>query len=240
MFSLPIMIAAVFRFDPRVRAFCWLRGLGAPIEAFGDELPNAMYRMGEERGLVGLVGARAKPLHIADLADDPRWVASDLPVRSCYMTPIMIHDRALGVLALFAASGFSETCRALADLFASELSQTWTLSMDAQQGCDRGTGAEFPGSCSLASALSKILEGQADNSRFARGDSLPPPELRRLSTRELEVVQALRQGLRLSEVARVLSISHHTARNHLKHVFKKLGVHSQVELLSLMGGSRGT
>jgi DNA-binding CsgD family transcriptional regulator len=60
-----------------------------------------------------------------------------------------------------------------------------------------------------------------------------------LSQRERDVVLALRRGLRLSDIARVLGISNHTARNHLKHVFRKLGVHSQVELLSVIGARAG-
>jgi hypothetical protein len=50
---------------------------------------------------------------------------------------------------------------------------------------------------------------------------------------ESKVVELLQSGLRLSDIAKLLHISVHTVRNHLKHVFRKLGVHSQVELLAL-------
>ncbi len=53
-----------------------------------------------------------------------------------------------------------------------------------------------------------------------------------LSPRELEIVEALEQGYRVAEIAEVLNVSPHTVRNHMKSVFRKVGVHSQVELLA--------
>lgn len=69
------------------------------------------------------------------------------------------------------------------------------------------------------------------------GEALPSarPRMgrdRRLSLREREVVQLLSQGRSVSVIARSLSISPHTVRNHLKAIFRKVGVHSQVELVS--------
>lgn len=62
-------------------------------------------------------------------------------------------------------------------------------------------------------------------------------DLARLSAREREVVEALRLGFRLTEIARRLGIRDHTARNHMKSIRHKLEVHSQVELLSMLSGS---
>jgi len=39
---------------------------------------------------------------------------------------------------------------------------------------------------------------------------------------------------RLGKVAEVLGISVHTARNHLKSIFRKLNLHSQDELLGFL------
>ena len=68
------------------------------------------------------------------------------------------------------------------------------------------------------------------------GSAFPPPndpleKLDGLSPREREIVGAVVTGKRVSAVARTLDISPHTVRNHLKSIFRKLGVHSQVELL---------
>jgi len=56
------------------------------------------------------------------------------------------------------------------------------------------------------------------------GDSLTP--------REREIVSALSTGHRVGAIAGRLGVSEHTVRNHLKAVYRKLDVHSQVELLS--------
>jgi two-component system, response regulator PdtaR len=57
-----------------------------------------------------------------------------------------------------------------------------------------------------------------------------------MSRRELEVLQLLLSSRRVSSIARELSISAYTVRNHLRAVFRKLNVHSQTELLELFRG----
>ena len=64
-------------------------------------------------------------------------------------------------------------------------------------------------------------------------------ELDRLSPRETEVLDRLLEGHRVTSIARQLEVSEHTVRNHLKSMFRKLGVHSQAELVGLVrNGSR--
>ena len=53
-----------------------------------------------------------------------------------------------------------------------------------------------------------------------------------LTPREREIVSALSNGHRVGAIAGRLRVSEHTVRNHLKAVYRKLDVHSQVELLS--------
>ena len=43
------------------------------------------------------------------------------------------------------------------------------------------------------------------------------------------------EGLRPQEIASTLFISQHTVRNHLRAIYAKLEVHSQVELLRKKG-----
>jgi DNA-binding CsgD family transcriptional regulator len=161
--------------------------------------------MGEERGLVGLVGARGQALWLPNAREDARWVGMDDTIRSAYLTPIARQEETLGVLLLASrsAAGLDALHRSLADGVASGLAAAWTVERS-------DSGADAPGT-----------------------------DLSLLSQRERDVVNALCRGLRLSDIAKVLGISNHTARNHLKHVFRKLGVHSQVELLSLIGRRTG-
>jgi DNA-binding CsgD family transcriptional regulator len=56
-------------------------------------------------------------------------------------------------------------------------------------------------------------------------------DLRLLSARELEVLRPFMEGRRVASIARLLSISPHTVRNHLNSIYGKLGVRSQTELI---------
>jgi DNA-binding CsgD family transcriptional regulator len=57
------------------------------------------------------------------------------------------------------------------------------------------------------------------------------PDIDLLSRRERDVVTHLLQGHRVVSIAELLDVSEHTVRNHLKSIFRKLGVHSQAELV---------
>jgi DNA-binding NarL/FixJ family response regulator len=60
----------------------------------------------------------------------------------------------------------------------------------------------------------------------------PEITLDQLSKREREIVETLLSEGSVTGVANNLHISLHTVRNHLKSIFRKLGVHSQVELVT--------
>jgi DNA-binding NarL/FixJ family response regulator len=57
--------------------------------------------------------------------------------------------------------------------------------------------------------------------------------LARLTDRELDVLRAMVEGLDRSMIARRLFLSTNTVRTHTRNLFKKLGVHSGVEAVSL-------
>ncbi len=57
--------------------------------------------------------------------------------------------------------------------------------------------------------------------------------LAELTDREREVFQLAGEGLRKEEIGERLYISPATARTHLQRVYRKLGVHSQSELMAL-------
>lgn len=62
--------------------------------------------------------------------------------------------------------------------------------------------------------------------------ALPAEQRAQLSPRETEVLLALATGSSTRELAGQLFISEHTVRNHLKAIYRKLGVHSRTELFS--------
>lgn len=194
----------IFKYDEDQRSFQLNEQNGVEALSFASQLT---FRLGEERGLVGLVAARGRPLMVPEVRTDPRWIPFDTSLQSAYLTPLEHDGQVLGVLLLCTRNGgvLDNMHRALADALASERAKLW--------------------------ARPPVAES-------AESDAAPRIDLSVLSQRELDVVQALSRGLRLSDIARVLGISSHTARNHLKHVFRKLGVHSQVELLSWLGRTR--
>lgn len=75
----------------------------------------------------------------------------------------------------------------------------------------------------------KQLESLSTRPREVTGPQL---SLDSLSPREREIVETLLDQGSVTGVASSLHISLHTVRNHLKSIFRKLGVHSQVELVT--------
>ena len=63
--------------------------------------------------------------------------------------------------------------------------------------------------------------------------TLPPPSLPAdLTRREREVLRLLGSGCSTESIAEKLFISSATARNHIRHLLGKLGVHSRIEAVT--------
>lgn len=58
------------------------------------------------------------------------------------------------------------------------------------------------------------------------------PVIRELSARQVEILRRLVRGERVPSIAQDLYLSQSTVRNHLVAIYRKLGVHSQAELLA--------
>jgi DNA-binding NarL/FixJ family response regulator len=54
-----------------------------------------------------------------------------------------------------------------------------------------------------------------------------------LTDRELDVLQMLGDGTTTPEIARCMSVSVNTVRNHIQHILKKLGAHSKLEAVTV-------
>ena len=128
------------------------------------------------------------------------------------------------------------------------LSATWRLSIEPHlAGSDATTLALGPAEGSFtAETAARDLRALAKNlgSRMRqlarawlsaqKGSSAETrtalPKLDSLSSREREVLELFLSGVSVRSLAKRLFISEHTVRNHLKHLYGKLGVSSQREL----------
>jgi DNA-binding NarL/FixJ family response regulator len=70
-------------------------------------------------------------------------------------------------------------------------------------------------------------------------DPYDVPGVADLSSRQWEVLTRLLRGERVPRIAEALFLSQSTIRYDLADIFKKLGVHSQEELLDLFRGAKG-
>jgi len=52
-----------------------------------------------------------------------------------------------------------------------------------------------------------------------------------LTKREVEVVRLMCQGWDSKKIARGLNIKHNTARAHLSNIYKRMGVHSKLDVV---------
>ena len=101
-----------------------------------------------------------------------------------------------------------------------------------------------PVHCSVH-AISLTGEGGSFFGTLGIISRLPPPDdtdgkvwIQGLSNRERQVLEGLLTGERPRTIAERLEISVHTARNHVKAIYRKLGVRSRVELLLQLGPRR--
>jgi len=96
---------------------------------------------------------------------------------------------------------------------------------------------------SIEIALHRRNDARAIDARgFSRGQAVAPLALEDVcvTEREKQLIRGLMRYRRLGRVASALGISVHTARNHLKSIFRKLNLHSQDELLEFLGGNHPT
>jgi DNA-binding CsgD family transcriptional regulator len=87
--------------------------------------------------------------------------------------------------------------------------------------------------------IAREFEGTGVLANIANvADPFATPGVADLSPRQWEVLTRLLQGERVPRIADELFLSQSTVRNHLADMFKKMGVHSQEELLDLFRSNK--
>jgi PAS domain S-box-containing protein len=86
----------------------------------------------------------------------------------------------------------------------------------------------------VESAVQQIVAASQRTTTQGRVPTTRPDPGYGLSPRECEVLDLLRQGVRLRTIAQRLGISVETARRHVKAMFRKTGVHSQESLVRVI------
>lgn len=88
--------------------------------------------------------------------------------------------------------------------------------------------------------IAQELEAAGIAAKLGQVSSLmTPPEVGKLSSRQIEVLTRLLSGERVAGIARDMFISPSTVRNHLSAIFAKFGVHSQSELVDRLHQPEG-
>ena len=95
---------------------------------------------------------------------------------------------------------------------------------DADDHTGNGNGPDPQGAADMASDEIIVCDLR-DEWRDRLGD---------LSDRETEVLAHLLEGKRIATTAHLMYLSEHTIRNHLKAIYRKLGIHSLAELRELL------
>jgi DNA-binding NarL/FixJ family response regulator len=68
--------------------------------------------------------------------------------------------------------------------------------------------------------------------RLRRPDASAPLVAATLTRREIEVLRLIATGLRTGAIADRLHVSPATVRNHVQHIFDKLGAHNRLEAVA--------
>ena len=93
--------ANYFAFDEESQQFYLLEAIEYTVAEFVELQQQLVFRLGEEHGLVGLVGQNRQPLIVTETTSDPRWVAADNSLHSALFVPVIHEQRLLGVISLF-------------------------------------------------------------------------------------------------------------------------------------------
>lgn len=214
----------------------WRDTDGSTIDACEID-PELRFRLSDPNSIVAGVSRTGEPSYVpsCECPNGENWI-DGYQVRSAFLIPV--GDAAHGpcdvmVLASHELDGFDASERALALALVGYMSHA----VGGAAGADLRMRQLERGLRRIALEVSEL--GVDSNSPGVAYPTALVERLRLVSPREWEVLERLRSGLRVATIARELNISPNTVRNHLKSIYRKLGVRSQTELLEQLRGSGG-
>ncbi|NMB55082.1 MAG: response regulator [Leptolinea sp.] len=93
--------ANYFAFDQTTQMLSLAASAGFSTETETTYKDQLVFKLGEEKGLVGLVADTGKLLNIGDVKADNRWVLMDATINSALFIPVTFESTLLGVAGLF-------------------------------------------------------------------------------------------------------------------------------------------
>jgi len=117
---------------------------------------------------------------------------------------------------------------------ADSMSDPGALGRPSAEGIGSASGADEPGQSTNILVILQATKALPDLCLPSFAASY------QLSRREVEVLRHLLAGRKVPEIADELGISHHTVRDHLKHLYRKTETRSRTELLNLVSYATST
>ena len=107
-----------------------------------------------------------------------------------------------------------------------------SLAHEVRRAREMGAMGFLPKQVTLAQLAGSVRRVHAGKTSWEHSGSVPQPLIQALSARELEVLDCLRRGLTNSETGKVLGISDHTVKHHVKAVIDKLEAADRTEAVA--------
>lgn len=104
-----------------------------------------------------------------------------------------------------------------------------SLANEVRRARDLGACGFLPKQVTLEQLSLGIHRVHAGKSCWGHSNSVPQPLMEALSARELETLDGLRRGLTNIQISKLLGISEHTVKHHVKNVCHKLDTADRTE-----------
>jgi DNA-binding NarL/FixJ family response regulator len=183
---------------------------------------HALFRAGL-RMLLGTIGHDIQCVEAGTVGEALAMIAAQPDVELCLLDLTLKNERGFGAIAQI-----KDTAPHVAVVVVSGAEDSATI-----RSCiDGGAMSYIPKSVApevLTQALLRVLTGAVylpDQVISALENSPPPISL---TTRQLQVLQALSRGLPNKLIARELDLSEHTVKEYIAAIFQALGVHNRTE-----------